>query len=195
MLRGVPVASERSVQRYSAAGALAGSVAFFVLFFLLTRRQILYLEKLADGLLVMSQGRLAHRVQERSRDELGSLARSINVMAAELERNIEAERQAERTKNELITGGSHDLRTPLTSIKGYLHLLHTRKYESPEQMAQYIRIAYAKTEQLEELVEDLFEYTKLSGQETRLNRQALGDGLPSTPQVRPWYRRQKRGAH
>jgi signal transduction histidine kinase len=173
MIQGVPAAGERFVQKYSPAGGFAGVAAFFGLFFLLTRGKIRYLEELTDGLLVISRGRLDHRVPERGADELGSLARSVNSMAAELERNIQADRMAERTKHELIAGVSHDLRTPLTSIKGYLHLLASGKYGSPEQMAHYVRIAYAKTEQLQDLVEDLFEYARLSGGETRLEMQQV----------------------
>ncbi len=51
------------------------------------------------------------------------LAQNINYMSKELENTFEQERQLERTKNELITNVSHDLRTPLTSIIGYIDLL------------------------------------------------------------------------
>ena len=174
LLSGVPPATPRMVQRFSGPQLVTAWVSFVAFFFLLTRGKIRYVEELADGLLVISRGNLQHRVEERGRDELGVLARSINQMAAALEENIEAERRSERTKNELITGVSHDLRTPLTSIKGYLHLLlHTREANSPEQAEQYMRIAHAKAEQLQEMVESLFEYTKLSGQEARLTKQEI----------------------
>lgn len=85
---------------------------------------------------------------ERSRDELGSLARDMNQMVSELQLKMEEERRAERLKNELVTNVSHDLRTPLTLIMGYLRLLHDKNYESPEQAAGYVSIAYSKAEKL-----------------------------------------------
>ncbi|HYF79835.1 MAG TPA: HAMP domain-containing sensor histidine kinase [Symbiobacteriaceae bacterium] len=146
---------------------------FLLTFVLLTRRKLRYLEELTGELLVISRGNLQHRVAERSRDELGILARSINTMVTELESRIEAERRAERTKSDLITGVSHDLRTPLTSIKGYLDIVRSGHYENPEQVERYVEIAHAKTEQLQEMVEELFEYTKLAGQDLILQRQPV----------------------
>ncbi|WP_146200934.1 sensor histidine kinase [Tumebacillus permanentifrigoris] len=133
------------------------------MFYWLTKRKLRYIGQLADGVHLISEGQLQHRVAEHSQDELGSLAHSINHMAQELQTKIEAERNAEKVKNELITNVSHDLRTPLTSVMGYLRLLYEHRYESPEQLEEYVRVAYAKSEQLQGLVEDLFEYTKLSG--------------------------------
>lgn len=158
-------------QPYDGLAVFAGT--FLLTFVLLIRRKLRYLEELTGGLLVISRGDLQHRVAERSRDELSVLARSINTMVTELERRIEAERRAERTKNDLITGVSHDLRTPLTSIKGFLDIVRTRKYENLEQLERYVEIAHAKTEQLQEMVEELFEYTKLAGPDLVLQREEL----------------------
>ena len=132
-----------------------------------------YIEELAKGLLEISKGNLNYRVMEKSEDELGSLANNINYMAAELEHKIERERQIERAKNELITNVSHDLRTPLTSIMGYLRLLKDKKYETIDQHDNYVDIAYGKAEKLKGLMEDLFEYTKLSNETIQLNWQKV----------------------
>ena len=70
--------------------------------------------------------------------------------------------QAEKTKNELITNVAHDLRTPLTSVIRYIGLVKENKYENEEEGAKYLEIAYNKSERLKVLIEDLFEYTKLS---------------------------------
>jgi signal transduction histidine kinase len=150
-----------------------GLATFFMLFFRLTRGKIHYIEELASGLLAIAKGDLRHRVTVKSRDELGSLALNINHMAEALETKIEEERRAERIKNELVTNVSHDLRTPLTSVIGYLRLLQDGRYSSAEQRDEYLRIAYGKAEQLKGLVEDLFEYTKLANQGVRLQRRDL----------------------
>lgn len=141
---------------------LLAFAAFIFLFFWVTKRKVKYIGELAHGLREISKGNLHYRVEARSRDELGSLADSINRMSVELQQTLEEERRAEATKNELITNVSHDLRTPLTLIMGYLRLLKDRNYESEAQAETYVNIAYGKSEKLKSLIDDLFEYTKLS---------------------------------
>lgn len=75
---------------------------------------------------------------------------------------MDKERESERTKNELITNIAHDLRTPLTSIIGYLELLSEKSSIPQEMQKKYIDIAYTKTKRLEKLIEDLFGFTKLN---------------------------------
>ena len=94
-------------------------------------------------------------------------------MAEKLLANIEKEKQIEKQKSELITNVSHDLRTPLTSIMGYLRLLGDAKYENKEQHDEYIKIAFSKSEQLKMLIEDLFDYTKLTDENMVLDSQEV----------------------
>lgn len=152
---------------------VAGFLTFILLFLNITKRKIAYIEELAKGLLEISKGNLDYRVNKNSRDELGSLADNVNFMAKELKEKIEEERKAEKTKNELITNVSHDLRTPLTSIMGYLRLIKDKRYESSEQIDEFIDIAYGKSEKLKVLIDDLFEYTKLSSSKISLNREDI----------------------
>lgn len=69
-------------------------------------------------------------------------------MAEAIMTNLEMERRVEKQKNELITNVSHDLRTPLTSIMGYLRLLRDERYDTKEQSDEYLKIAFSKSEQL-----------------------------------------------
>ncbi|MEI7026655.1 sensor histidine kinase [Paenibacillus sp. y28] len=139
-----------------------GLIVFIILFYSLTKKKMAYIQHLAGGLMEISRGNLNYRAREVGRDELGVLATNINHMAEQLQFQLEEERRAEKMKNELITGVSHDLRTPLTLIMGYLRLLKDKNYESPGQADSYINIAYGKAEKLKVLIDDLFEYTKLS---------------------------------
>ncbi|MFR4784150.1 MAG: sensor histidine kinase [Pilosibacter sp.] len=75
---------------------------------------------------------------------------------------MDKERESERTKNELITNVAHDLRTPLTSIIGYLELLSSGPAISLDMQKKYIDIAYVKAKRLEKLIEDLFGFTKMN---------------------------------
>ncbi|MDF2720520.1 MAG: sensor histidine kinase [Paenibacillus sp.] len=158
---------------------LVALIAFIALFFWITKRKVKYIGQLAFGLQEISRGNLHYRVPEKSVDELGTLAASINRMTAELERTLEEERRAEATKNELITNVSHDLRTPLTLIMGYLRLLKDKNYESAGQADSYLNIAYGKSEKLKLLIDDLFEYTKLAnkGDSLRLDTVCLNELL------------------
>lgn len=143
-------------------GLLAGVGTFFLLFFYLSGRGLKYLEEISAGLQQIAGGDLAYVITKRSNDELGALADNINSMSRQLKEKIEAERKSERTKNELVTNVSHDLRTPLTSIIGYLGLLNEGKYENDEQAQSFLDIAHRKALRLKALIEALFEYTKLN---------------------------------
>ncbi|TBL81892.1 HAMP domain-containing protein [Paenibacillus thalictri] len=147
--------------------AIAG---FILLFYYLSRRKMRYIEDLASGMRIISTGNLEYRMIERSKDELGRLAADMNFMVSALQRKIEEERRAERVKNELITNVSHDLRTPLTLIMGYLRLLHDKKYENDEQAASFLSVAYQKSEKLKVLIDDLFHYTKLANHDIPMNK-------------------------
>lgn len=164
---------------YSIFPLIIALACFIILFYFLTQRKMTYIEELAGGLREISKGNLHYRVVNRSRDELGSLALHINHMTEELQTTIEEERNAEKTKNELITNVSHDLRTPLTSIIGYLRLLKDKNYENEQQAENYLNVAYNKSEKLKSLLENLFEFTKLShsGVELQLEKVCINELL------------------
>lgn len=138
------------------------TIFFLFLFYFLTKRKINYIKEISQGLIYISKGNLEYRVAVKGKDELSSLAENINYMTKTLKNKIEEERRTENTKNELITNVSHDLRTPLTSIIGYLGLIKERKYENNQQLDEYSNIAFNKSEKLKILIDDLFEYTKVS---------------------------------
>ena len=93
-----------------------------------------------------------------------------NYMADDINRKIIAERQSEQAKSDLITNVSHDLRTPLTSIMGYIGLVKEGKYDDEDEMKEYLNIAFSKAEKLKVLINDLFEYTKLSSEGIKINK-------------------------
>jgi len=157
----------------SPISVLQGLVAFIALFYFLTSKKMRYIEKISEGLLQIAKSNLDYSIEIQGKDELSKLADNINSMAKELKRSIEGERNAEKTKSDLITNVSHDLRTPLTSIKGYLSLVRDRKYKDENELCDFINIAYNKSEKLEILINDLFEYTKLSNKGITLNLQCI----------------------
>lgn len=140
-----------------------GSVIFLVLFFLMSDQIIRYLREITSGLQQIAGGKLEHRIAVRSSDELGEVAYNINQMSRTISESLEEERLAEKTKNDLITGVSHDLRTPLTSILGFLELIVNGRYKDEDELRGYAGIAYDKSLSLKRLIDDLFEFTRLNG--------------------------------
>jgi len=148
-------------------------LVFISTFILLTNKKMTYLQYVSAGLLEISKGNLDYKIKKIGEDEIALLANNINYMAEELKKQIENERNAEKIKNELITNVSHDLRTPLTSIRGYLEVIRTMKNYDQEQLEQYISIVYNKSENLGNLIDDLFEYTKLVNNQIAVQYQEI----------------------
>ncbi|MFV0242887.1 MAG: sensor histidine kinase, partial [Lacrimispora sphenoides] len=135
---------------------------FTVTFLLLQEKSMRYISRISDAMQSISEGDLNITVDIEGDDEFSVMAASLNKMVEDLRGLMDKEREAERTKNELITNIAHDLRTPLTSIIGYLELLSGETKLDPEVQKNYIGIAYVKTKRLEKLIEDLFGFTKLN---------------------------------
>lgn len=148
---------------------MIGIVLFIVYFLLLTKKFILYIDQLSSGIQEISYGNFDARVEINNEDEFGWIAQQINKMARDLKELMEAERKNEKARNDLVTNVAHDLRTPLTSIIGYLDLAIRRPDLEDSVKEKYISIAYDKSKRLEGLIEDLFSYTKYSSGEVSLN--------------------------
>ena len=141
---------------------LSGLLVFATAFMILQEPYIRYISKISDAVESISQGNLSTAIEVIGDDEFSSMAANLNKMAEDIRQLMDKAREAERTKNELITNVAHDLRTPLTSIIGYLELLAGNQSIAPEMQHKYIEIAYGKSRRLEKLIEDLFGFTKLN---------------------------------
>ena len=141
---------------------LVGIVIFSVTFMILEEPGIRYLGRISDAVQSISQGNLNTEVDVTGDDEFSAMAANLNKMSSDIRKLMDKEREAERTKNELITNVAHDLRTSLTSIIGYLELLAGNTQIPQEMQHKYIEIAYSKSRRLEKLIEDLFGFTKLN---------------------------------
>ncbi|MFR1294812.1 MAG: ATP-binding protein [Coprobacillus cateniformis] len=120
-------------------------------------------------------------------DELGLLAANINALAKTLKDKekeseilkenerlaFDAERNAEKQKNDLITNVAHDLRTPLTTIVGYLELIKNNEHLSKEDIQKYSTVAYEKAKKLQGMMDDLFEFTSLDKADVRVHMTTL----------------------
>ncbi|OPJ59230.1 sensor histidine kinase [Clostridium oryzae] len=149
---------------------LLAAPVYFVVFHFMAGKKIRYIREITTGIQEISSGNLEFKLVEKGNDEFTIMARNINSMSALLKDKIEDERRSEQTKNELITNVSHDLKTPLTTIIGYLTLVKDKNYDNEGTMNDYIDRAYSKSLRLKKLIEDLFEYTKISNGVIKINK-------------------------
>ncbi|GJM47546.1 sensor histidine kinase [Weissella soli] len=113
------------------------------------------------------QGLPNRRVVRRLKPMIGN----VNSLFEAAQTSMTEERAIERSKDEMITNVSHDLRTPLTSILGYLGLIKNDETGTlpRETMVKYTNTAFAKAEQMKSLVEDLFDYTQVAQVDFKLH--------------------------
>ena len=127
------------------------------------------LSHIIDELHYIAQGNFEHRIRGQYRDEVKRVVESIHMLVDSALQAMEEERLIEQSKDELITNVSHDIRTPLTSIIGYLGLIEHQRYHSEAELTQYASVAFEKAQQMKVLVDNLFEYTKVRQTTTPLN--------------------------
>ncbi|NFO14074.1 HAMP domain-containing histidine kinase [Clostridium botulinum] len=150
-----------------------GIAIFLITFVSLVNRKVKYIKFLTKEVKVIKDEGFGKTIKVKGKDELSELCQSINDMSLELRKKIDNEKIIEKNKNELITSVSHDLRTPLTSIIGYVDLLKKNEFNDKEKFDNYIEVIDERTKSLNRLINELFEYTKLTSHDIKLNYSRL----------------------
>ncbi|MEE1229321.1 MAG: HAMP domain-containing sensor histidine kinase [Lachnospiraceae bacterium] len=164
------------------------SVLLLVMYFILfTHRFVSYVREILNGLEHMKSGELVDEIPVRGDDEFAEIAASINEMRENLSVTLENQRNTEKMKDEMITNVAHDLRTPLTSILGYLDLLTQGDMLTKEQQQKYLGIVSNKARQLETLIKDLFDYTRYDKNKVRIKKEILDLNLFMPQIVEEFY--------
>jgi len=134
------------------------AVIGLVLFFFMTRR----LRTMSAAVKRFEQGEFDHRLEVDSPDEFGRLASTFNKMAGTIESNIDELKRTDDLRRELVANVSHDLRSPLGSVKAHLETIQM-KFDSlsGEEKKSYIDISLSNIDRLSRLVHELFELSKL----------------------------------
>lgn len=138
---------------------LLSAITFIIIFYLFIRNKIRYVIRLEQEMHILEGGDLTYPITVKGKDELGDLANSINCMRVSFIERQKNENEAVQNSKSLITAISHDLRTPLTSLLGYLELLNNNKYKDKEQLEKYINISRDKALRIKEMTDQLFNYT------------------------------------
>lgn len=119
------------------------------------------LDALCAGAERVSRGDFGQDIPTDGTEEIGKVCRSFNEMQHRLLADMEKNRQYEKAKNEMLAGISHDLRTPLTSIKSYVKGILDGVARTPEKQTRYLQVAYRKSVEMEGLIGQLFLFSKL----------------------------------
>jgi signal transduction histidine kinase len=141
---------------------LATLIVGLFLFFLLTYR----LKKLSLGIQAFKDGHFEHRIEVKGKDEIAQLSQGFNEMAASIQDGIDKLKDADRSRSQLIANISHDLRSPLTSIRGHLETLLLKENTiSEREQREFIEITLRNVADFQRLVEELLDLAKLEARQ------------------------------
>lgn len=127
------------------------------------------LRKIIQTVKQFEKGDLSVRIPVRSSDDLGGLSTTFNRMADTLVKNIDQLKEVDHLRKELIANISHDLRTPLSVIHGYVETLSIKKDITREEQEKYLGIILKSTDRLKKLVSDLFQLSQLEARQVKPN--------------------------
>ncbi len=159
------------------ATGIAAAVSFFLSAALTDR--IFTLNRAAERI---ARSELNTRVVVEGRDELAQLTRSFNAMAAQLELMQQKQQELDMLRRELVAWVSHDLRTPLTSMRAVLEALADGVVDDPETVQRYYRVAQQDIRSLSHLIDDLFDVSQIDagGLQLDVALNSIGDLISDT---------------
>lgn len=128
------------------------------------------LQKLSDGANQIANGNLDYTIDFDKNNEIGTTVKAFNHMAKRLNESINEKNEIERSRKEMIAGVAHDLRTPLTSAKGYVEGLLDGIANTPEKQERYLKTIYSSTCDMEKLLDELLTISRLELGQIQLNK-------------------------
>ncbi len=119
------------------------------------------IHKLQEAAQNVEEGNLNFEIKPEKDDEMGRLMQAFEKMRIRLRDNAEEKLKSDRESKELISNISHDLKTPITAIKGYVEGIMDGVADTPEKMDRYIRTIYNKANEMDRLINELTFYSKI----------------------------------
>ncbi|MGG3801415.1 sensor histidine kinase [Metabacillus fastidiosus] len=147
---------------------------YLLLFYQYERKRYFafYIRKMTEDVQKLVRGEQTSGVIS-GKHEFEKLAEGIQTIIAKSEQAILNVKKAEQLKNELVTNVAHDLRSPLTSIIGYLDLINKDRYRDEVELRYYIQVIHAKTDSLHTLINDIFEYTHMQNEQAIIQQHSI----------------------
>jgi signal transduction histidine kinase len=132
-----------------------------ILTYFVSRSIIRPLHALKRAAGAIKEGNLNHQVRPESRDEIGALAIAFEEMRIKLKDSVDKQLQYEDNRKDLISNISHDLKSPVAAIRGYVEGIMDGVTDSPEMLDRYVKTIHRKTIQMDHLIDELFLFSKL----------------------------------
>lgn len=143
-------------------GVFFALIVFIISFLLMINKKTSYIGLLEREIKILEGGNLDYSITVSGKDELSSLALSIDEMRKSFVERLTSEERVRMANRELITAISHDLRTPLTILLGYMDIIELNKFKTQDDLLQYIHNSREKAYQIKALSDKLFEYFTVS---------------------------------
>ncbi|RDU25204.1 sensor histidine kinase [Anaerosacchariphilus polymeriproducens] len=131
------------------------------------------IKKISVNIHKLAKGDFREKLFIKSNHELGNLANDINLMSDKIDAYIKKEQRWNEERYNMITNMSHDLKTPIMSITGYINLIKDKKYTSEKELSNYCEIVSKKSEDLSVAINQLFELSKLHSDSLQLQKIAI----------------------
>ena len=148
-------------------GVTIGAFVFIGMLTRLLKCKLGYINEIERELRILEGGNLEYPITVKGTDELSSLAWGIEQMRLSVIENSRREQKMLQANKDLVTSMSHDLRTPLTTLTGYLEMLEMNRVKDEEEKKRYIDLSLAKTREIKELSDELFEYFLIYGEDNK----------------------------
>lgn len=129
--------------------------------YLVSRSIIKPISVLKEGAKRIKSGDLNFEIKATSNDEIGQLNRTFDEMRIKFKESVTIQLQYEENRKELLSNISHDLKTPITSIIGYVEGIKDGVANTPQKMEKYLSTVYLKAKDMDSLIDELFLFSKL----------------------------------
>ena len=148
-------------------------LSIVALSFITSKTIVSPLKKLAEGANEIAKGNLDYKIDYESTNEIGQTVKAFNEMSEQLKQSIDDRDRIEQSRKEMIAGVAHDLRTPLTSVKGYVEGLRDGIANTPEKQERYLNTIYDSTLSMEKLLDELLTVSRLELGNIELNTEEI----------------------
>ena len=145
-------------------------LAIVIISFITSKTIVNPIKKIADGADEIARGNLDYEIDYKSKNELGQTVESFNQMRLRLKNSIEKQNKADEQRKELIAGIAHDVRTPLTSAKGYAQGLRDGIAATPEKQKKYIDRICSSIDDTDKILNELLDISRYELKSYKLNR-------------------------
>lgn len=140
------------------------------LLWIITKDIVIPLKKLENCAREIARGNLNFNLNSRSDNEIGRVIRSYEKMRSELKKSIDNQLEMEENRKQLLSNITHDLKTPITSIKGYIQGIRDGVANDPDKLSRYLDVIYTKSVDMNAMIDDLFLFSKLDLRKEPFNK-------------------------